>query len=152
MFSFFKKKKKKIGPEFDKKLIKRLQADHIQLVNQVGKIETAYAKENEKNIKRELQILKSLTLDHFIKEDLKLYWYLKTFYKEKHQTLEEIKYFEESLKDIQVAVINFLDQYAKPDVLLNSTFKNEFDGIVEALANRISKEENNLYPLYKKTL
>ena len=152
MFWFFKKKKKKIGPEFDKKLIKRLQADHIKLVKQVGKIETAYAQENGKKAKRELQILKSLTLDHFIKEDLKLYWYLKTFYKEQPKTLEEIKYFEESLKDIQVSVINFLDQYLKQDVLLNSTFKNEFDEIVQALANRIKTEEKNLYPLYKKTL
>ena len=152
MFSFFKKKKKKVGPEFDKKLIKRLQIDHIKLVNQISKIETAYAQENEKNIKRELQILRSLTFDHFMEEDLKLYWYLKTFYKEQPITLEEIKYFEESLKDIQVAVINFLDQYLKQDVLLNSIFKNDFDEIVQALANRIKTEEKNLYPLYKKTL
>ena len=152
MFWFFKKKTKKFRPEFDKKLIKRLQKDHIKLLNQVAKIETAYTKNNEKKVKRELLILKTLTLEHFIEEDLKLYWYLKTLYKDDVQTLYQIKYFEESIKDIQVSVINFLDQYLKQAVLVNSTFKNDFDKIVKALGNRIKTEEINLYPLYKKIL
>ena len=148
MFWFFKKKKKKFGPEFDKKLIQQLEKDHKKLLNQVDKIETAYSKNNEKTIKKELKTLKYIIIEHFRKEDIKLYWYLKILHKDNCQTVKEIKYFENSIKDIHVAVIGFLNYYTEQNILLNSTFKNEFDKIVHALANRIQTEEKNLYSLY----
>ena len=149
MFWFFKKKQKKFGPEFDKKLIQQLEKDHKKLLNQVGKIETAYTKNNEKTIKKELQTLKYIIVEHFTKEDIKLYWYLKILHKDNLQIIKEIKYFESSIKDIHITVINFLEYYTEQNILLNSTFKNEFDNIVYALSNRIKTEEKNLYSLYK---
>jgi len=150
MFWFFKKKKEKFGPEFDKKLIQKFHKDHKKLLNQVSKIETAYSKNNEKTTKKELQTLKYIIVEHFRKEDIKLYWYLKILYKDDVQILQEIKYFENSIKGIHITVINFLDHYTKQDVFLNTTFKNEFDEIVRSLGNRMKTEEKNLYSLYKK--
>ena len=150
LIELFKKKERNFRPQFDKKLVQKLTKDHLALFKQVGKIETAFSKNDTKKTKKELQILRSMTLDHFIEEDLKLYWYLKTLYADNLQTLEEVKYFEESIKDIQVTVINFFEHFSKKDVALDANFRNDFNSIVKALITRIETEEKSLYTLYQK--
>ena len=145
----FKKKQKDFRPEYDKKLVKQLQKEHLALFKKVHKIEIALFKKNVTKTKLELQQLKNATLEHFVQEDIKLYWYLKTLYKDDAQTLEKIQIFEESIKDIQVTVIKFFEHYTKKDTALDDTFKEDFNGVVKALVNRIETEEKNLYPLYK---
>jgi iron-sulfur cluster repair protein YtfE (RIC family) len=151
MFGFFKKEKKKSPvPDFDSRLIKKFHKDHEKLVKVVTDIVNAVESNEIVKAKRELKKLKMELLGHFMEEDIKLYWYLKTHYKESENTIETIKMFEESIKKIQKDVVKFLDHYAQPEVALDQTFKKEFDAIVEALSTRMATEESNLYPLYTK--
>lgn len=89
-------------------------------------------------------------LGHFMEEDIKLYWYMKHYYKDSEHTINTIKTFEESIKKIQKDVVAFLDYYSQETIMLDETFEKEFNSIIDALSTRIVTEESNLYTLYIK--
>jgi len=152
MFGFFKKEKKKKSPvpEYDAKLIKKFHKDHEKLVKQVTLIKKLVATNETAKAKQGLKKLKMELLGHFMEEDIKLYWYLKDYYRDSPDTIETIKMFEETIKKIQKEVVAFLDYYAQENIKFDMVFDKEFNGIVEALSTRIATEESSLYTLYIK--
>jgi hypothetical protein len=84
-----------------------------------------------------------------MEEDIMLYQYLKEYYKDVPSTYELILEFYDSIKDIQRALLKFLDKYINSNTY-NSVFEKEFDGIVQALSHRVASEESSLYTLYVK--
>jgi hypothetical protein len=150
MFSFFKKRTspKKTGPRFDAKLIRKFHDDHKMLERRIEEINHLLRIEQHNEAKHQLKLLKTELLGHFMEEDIKLYWYLKTHYREAPEVLETVKSFEESIKKIQKDISSFLDHYAQPRVPLDAKFKHEFAKVAEALTTRMKTEENNLYTLY----
>ena len=133
---------------YDKKLIPKLKKEHKILVSYIVKVQKAIKKGDEKKIKYFLQILDSQLVKHFMKEDLKLYWYLKNYYKDDAQMLAYIKSFEENIKEIQKVVINFFDTYTHKNATIDENFYKTFSQIIEALSNRIHSEEKELYTWY----
>ena len=152
MFSFLKKEKKKKSPvpDYDAKLIKKFHKDHKKLVMHIENINKAFQANNIVKAKQSLQKLKMEMLGHFMEEDIKLYWYMKHYYKDSEHTISTIKIFEESIKKIQKDVVAFLDYYSQETIALDKTFEKEFNSIIDALSTRIATEESNLYTLYIK--
>ncbi len=152
MFSFFRKEKKKKSPipPYDAKLIKKFHKDHEKLVTQIGIIVKHIETKKIEKAKEGLKKLKMSILGHFMEEDIKLYWYLKDYYKENDSTMEIIIMYEESIKKVQKTALAFLDKYSAENIPLDTVFNKQFDEIIDVLATRIETEENNLYTLYVK--
>ena len=89
-------------------------------------------------------------LGHFMEEDIKLYWYMKDYYKEDENAFDIIKSFENSIKEIQNDVLHFFDYYARDDIPLDTEYEKKFKQIVSELSDRVASEEENLYTLYLK--
>ena len=152
MFSFFKKEKKKKShiPPYDAKLIRKFHKDHEKLVTQIGIIKNNIETNKIEKAKEGLKKLKMSILGHFMEEDIKLYWYLKDYYKENDSVMEIIIMYEESIKKVQKTAMSFLDKYSAEYTSLDMVFNKQFDEIIDVLATRIETEENNLYTLYVK--
>jgi len=152
LFGFFEKKieKKSHIPPYDSRLIAKFHNEHKSLVSHVGAIQKAMDEGaiGTGKVKKLLKSLKMELLGHFMEEDIKLYWYLKDYYKEDTNSLEIVKSFESSIKEIQKDIMHFFDYYSKDDVALNSEYLQKFNQIVEELSVRINSEEENLYTLY----
>ncbi|CAA6817876.1 MAG: Unknown protein [uncultured Sulfurovum sp.] len=149
-FGLFTPKKKSRIPLFDAKLIKKFHHDHIKLVKSIGDINKALEQGNSHKVKKLLLRLRMEILGHFMEEDIKLYWYLKDYYKDEENANSLVKTFDTSIKMIQKDVIKFLDYYTQDYVPLDMEFQQKFDMMVSKLASRIESEESNLYPLYQK--
>ena len=155
LFGLFGKKnneaKKSRIPVYEKKLIPKFHKDHEKLVAQVGLIQKEIEKEYPQadKLRKLLKSLRIQLLGHFMEEDIKLYWYLKDYYKDDTHSFAVVKEFESSIKDIQKEVMRFFDHYSAEDAIFSKEFEKQFSEIVEVLAARISSEEDNLYTLYQ---
>jgi predicted secreted protein len=89
-------------------------------------------------------------LGHFMEEDIRLYWYLKDFYKNEKSVLSIVNTFESSIKEIQKDVMYFLEFYAKEEAKLDTEFVQKFEDIVKKLDARLQSEETSLYSLYNR--
>ena len=150
MFGLFQKSNVNKSLTYDSGLIKKFHKEHVNLVAHIGDIQNACSQSNPKKAKKHLQNFKMELLGHFMEEDIKLYWYLRDYYKDNQHASELIKSFENSIKEIQRDVMKFLDHYSREDVTLDAKFKSQFSDIIDTLSSRISSEETNLYSLYVK--
>ena len=151
LFNWFKEEKKKSHvPAYDARLIKKFHKEHKNIVSHIGKIQKAMDEGaiGTGKVKKLLKSLKMELLGHFMEEDIKLYWYLKDYYKEDVNALEIVKSFESSIKEIQKNIMHFFDYYSKDDVILDSEYLLKFTQIIEDLSIRVHSEEENLYTLY----
>jgi len=151
LFKWFKKEKKKSHvPDYDSRLISKFHNEHKSLVSHIGEIQKAMDEGSigTGKVKKLLKSLKMELLGHFMEEDIKLYWYLKDYYKEDVNSLEIVKSFESSIKEIQKDIMHFFDYYSKDDIELNNEYLQKFNYIVEELSVRVNSEEENLYTLY----
>jgi len=136
--------------KYDKKLISKFHKDHQKLVELIKTTHEAIETGNIKKSKKYLIKLRVAILEHFMEEDIKLYLYLKKYYKEDINTLRTVEMFEETIKDTQRDVLSFLSKYSKEEVELDAEFKEKFLVIVQKLSARIKTEESKLYTLYIK--
>jgi iron-sulfur cluster repair protein YtfE (RIC family) len=152
LFGLFEKKAKKKShvPEYDARLIPKFHHEHKELIAHIGKIHGAMDQGalGTGQVKKLLKSLKMELLGHFMEEDIKLYWYLKEYYKEEPTALSIVRSFEESIKEIQKDIMHFFDYYSRDDVALDDEYIKQFTQIVDELSIRINSEEENLYPLY----
>lgn len=148
--SLFKKEKRSHVPPYDRRLISKFHHEHEKLVEHIGEIQKAMelGTLGKSRVKELLKSFKMELLGHFMEEDIKLYWYLKEYYKEDQLSFSVVKEFEDSIKKIQKDVMHFFDHYSMDNVELDEEFKTIFHTIVEELSSRIEAEEENLYPLY----
>jgi len=150
LFGRKKEKKRSNVPPYDPKLIAKFHKAHQKLVSRIGDIQKAIDEGSlgTAKVKRLLKSLKVELLGHFMEEDIKLYWYLKDYYKEDANALNIVKTFESTIKEIQKDVMQFFDYYSQDTVALDNEFVQKFEKIVEDLSVRIHSEEENLYTLY----
>ncbi len=143
-------KKRSHVPEYDSHLIRRFHHEHTRLVRRIGAIRQAMEEgpAGKRKVKRLLKSFKLEILEHFMEEDIKLYWYLKDRYEEDGDSLAIVRSFESSIKEMQKDIVHFFDYYSKEDVVLDGEYERKFRTVVDELAIRIASEEENLYPLY----
>ena len=151
MFGLFKKENKnQDNLIYDKKLIPKFHKDHNKLIEIIESAHKAIEADNIKKSKKQLMKLRTKLLEHFMEEDIKLYNYLKKYYKEDVNKLRTIKMFETTIKDIQKDVLAFLGKYSKENAELDAEFKENFIQMVKKFDTRIKTEEEKLYTLYIK--
>ncbi len=151
LFGIFgrKKEKRDNAPLFDGALIGKFARDHKELAGHIEKVYRHFERGEEAKVVKTLKRMQKKALNHFMEEDLKLYWYLRKHYSEDPSALMTIRNFEEEIKPIQKEVILFFDRYTEQGAKLDGRFKQGFDEIVKRLVKRIEAEEAQLYPLYK---
>jgi len=147
--SKFKKTKKTTIP-YNSKLIQKFEKDHKKVIQLTQETTKAIEDQNRQKIQNSLQNLKMALLGHFMEEDTVLYQYLKEYYKDNESVYALILEFHNSIKEIQNALLEFLNKYTKQDARYDAIFEKEFNNIVNALATRVESEESNLYTLYIK--
>ena len=151
MFGLFNKEDKNQDKlVYDKKLISKFHKDHHKLIEMIKTTHEAIEANNIKKSKKYMTKLRMAILEHFMEEDIKLYWYLKRYYKKDTDTLNTVEMFENTIKDIQRDVLAFLSKYSKEDVELDLIFKEKFIAMVKEFGTRIKTEEDKLYTLYIK--
>jgi len=148
VLGLFNKDKNKLV--YDKKLISKFHKDHKKLIEIIKSTHEAIEANNIKKSKKYLIKLRMAILEHFMEEDIKLYWYLKRYYKEDSNKLNTVEMFKSTIKDIQRDVLSFLSKYSKEDAELDAKFKEKFIAIVKEFETRIKTEESKLYTLYIK--
>jgi len=153
-FDLFNKKEEKKShiPKYDPKLIGKFHKDHDAIRADIEKIQKAMDQGaiGTGIVKNALKHLRMRLLGHFMEEDIKLYWYMKDYYKEDENAFDIIKSFENSIKEIQNDVLHFFDYYARDDIPLDTEYEKKFKQIVSELSDRVASEEENLYTLYLK--
>ncbi|MFK5914635.1 MAG: hemerythrin domain-containing protein [Woeseiaceae bacterium] len=165
MFSFFKKKKSvkntlevksayQAAPgteiRFNPHLVNKLEDDHQELLEVFGEINIAFAASNYPLVLERLKAFKRGFLDHILVENVSLYVYMKSAFKDHNENTELVQEFRSEMDGIGKAVRAFLAKYEKVGLDKESapTFEKEISGIGEALVARIEREEATLYPLY----
>lgn len=101
-------------------------------------------------VRRLMVDLKKTAMDHFIKENISLYVYIKALYKgegEKQGQLQELK---QEMSGVQAMLLRFLNCYLNKNLIAVDLIPlgKELMVISEVLMNRIRHEEDQLYPLY----
>jgi len=148
MFNFLKKDK--VLAKNSKK-VKKWKKEHQQLVECATNIVSSYEKSDLKSTRKHLKKLEEIAFDHLMDEDITFFELLK---KVKEKNLSEdreiivaIDEFRNSFVGVKGVLIDFLLKYTNPEVELDDSFKETLDVIIDALTERISFEENNLYVL-----
>ncbi len=162
IFGFFKKKgdrqveavtTKAPGTDiaYDPELVDSLKGDHQALLVIFNNITAAFKKENYTKVAGELKEFRTLLQSHLLTENVRFYIYLQRQLAGSHLDTELILGFRKEMDGIGRAVIRFLDKYESidTDTALTASFEGELTQIGQVLGERIKKEEEVLYPLYR---
>lgn len=139
-------------PAYDISLLDGLEHDHQELLDLFTKV-LNFTKNNEyANVQLSLVEFASVFTNHIHIEDEQLYGYLKILANHK-SCLEQkvVADFSAEMKKVSISVFSFLSQ--SPNIPVNEnnaeSFIKEFEKIGLLLQDRINREENILYPIYK---
>lgn len=136
---------------FDPGLVAELKADHGQLValfQQVG--ESAVRRDSQALAERLTRFGDSLR-GHVLKENVRLYVYLKHSLQSDENSLAVMQEFAREMHQIGQAVTGFLQKYTQVsqwDDAQWDVFDRDLGAVGKVLTRRIETEENTLYPLY----
>lgn len=142
------------GISYSAELIPALLDDHQQLVEIYSRIGTLIPQEKFAEIQSLLGVLKNEFNRHIMQENVSFYCYLEQQFSEDENHLETIKEYRKEMNGISHAFIKFIKkwkvEYLNADNL--AEFQTEYDAIGAVLAQRINREENELYTLYQPSL
>jgi regulator of sigma D len=135
---------------YDPGLVKSLKEDHQSLIQIFQQIDTACRAPDIAGCKDALRRFQSRLTDHLIVENTRFYLYVKNAMKASDPASAGIaRSFQAEMHQIAKVVTSFVDKYSQDDEMIQSAaFAQELQGIGQALAERIGREEETLYPLY----
>ena len=145
---FFLGKNKDI--EKNSRIVTRWKKEHRALEKYAGMVMTAYDNKNPKKAKKYLNKLELLALNHLMDEDVTFFDLEKQASKKDKLILDSMVEFRRSFSGTKKALFHFFFYYTSPKTILDDTFREKFDGIVNALVQRIEFEEHNLYVMISK--
>ena len=135
----------------DPALIAALKRDHELLLEIFGAIGQASKAGDLAGVQKRLEHFRIALQDHLLKENVRLYVYLEHLLREDPTSHQLMHGFRHEMDDIGRAVVAFLGKYkgiaAHPE--LAASFANDLEGVGQALAGRIRREEDTLYPMYE---
>ncbi len=129
----------------NKKLVKKWEKEHEQIVVLAHAVIAAYSKNDHDAAKKELQALNNLAVDHIMNEDIEFYRLLKDQKRLDAKTEKLVNEFTATFKGTKITLMNFLTLYSRPETALDQEFFDTFNAIVGILGERIAFEEKNLY-------
>ncbi len=138
--------------QYDSKLIDTLENEHEELFSLFNQV-LNYAKDNNFNT-LQLSLVEFATAftTHIKLEDEQLYGYLKILASGKSELEQQIvSDFSLEMKEISSSIFNILSHSPYIPVTKHSVSKFilEFEKVGKLLTDRIEREENVLYPIYK---
>lgn len=169
MFGFFKKSKAAAQPvvepepakeapraapgtgiHYDPQLIDKFKNDHHQLLGLFGAIKSAFDAGNYALVAENLDKFRSGLQAHLLVENVRLYIYLEHMLAGDETSYELVHGFRREMEGIGRVAVAFLTKYKTigVDKDLAASFGRELDGIGKVLVDRITREEETLYPLY----
>lgn len=122
-------------------LIEELHNQHREIIKLLKKIQ------EDKNIDiidNNFKVLKTVLISHLINEDNYLYPNLRSL----DITKEISDSYEDEMSEISSEIMNFYTRYEKGEK--TEIFNQEIKNIIDKLIYRITKEEKELYPIFKK--
>jgi len=137
---------------FHETLIEELKQDHQSILKLYAQINMAINNDQWEKVPGALGKFRRKLTDHLLCEGVKLYGYLQKGAQENHATYVQFRNFRNEMAHIGRAAFHFIDRFAEPDVFaqaeMRAAFATEFKVIGDVLADRIRREESQLYPLY----
>lgn len=139
------------GIRFDPTLVNGLKRDHRELVDMYGKIGRLIEGGHFGDIPGELLVFKTRLEAHLLTENVRFYTYLEQSLESDTDNAAIIHDFRREMNGIARAVIEFVKRYqvARFDEATKRQFTDEYAKVGGLLAQRIEREESNLYPLYQ---
>lgn len=136
--------------DYDPTLIPRLMKDHQEILEYNAKITKSALKDDWSRIHLDFIQLNKLLHKHFATESHALYARLEDAYAPRSEEYRMIVFIRQEMDMTGSNFIEFIEFYA--DIAKNSikqrSFTHEFNEQCYALRNKISLEENSLYPIY----
>ena len=136
--------------EHNSKIVKKWTGEHRKLEKYAGKVIASYDKNNLKQAKKYLNKLELLALNHLMDEDVTFFDLEKMAKDKDRKILDAMVEFRRSFSGTKKALFHFFFYYTSPKTVLDEGFREKFDGIVNALVQRIEFEESNLYTMIAK--
>ena len=139
------------GISYSAELIPSLLNDHQQLVEMYGRIGTLIPQGNFTEIQSLLGVLKNEFNRHIMQENVSFYCYIEQQFAQDENHLETIKEYRKEMNGISHAFIKFIKKWQAENISLDNLteFQTEYNAIGDVLAQRINREENELYTLYQ---
>ena len=126
-------------------LIDELHEQHIEIKILLKKLlKEIQIKSNQSIIHNHFKNLKKILISHLLNEDNYLYPALRSL----EITKEISSSFEDEMNEISSEIMSFYIKYENED--LTETFHQDLKNIINKLVYRITKEEKELYPIFKK--
>ena len=136
---------------YNPNLIGKLEYDHQALLEIFGEINAAETAANYPLVTDKLKEFKQGFLDHILIENVSLYVYMKSSFKDDEGNIGLVQEFRSEMDGIGKAVRAFILKYEMIGINKDvaPSFTEDLGGIGEALVARIQREEGTLYPLYQ---
>lgn len=131
--------------ESNKQLVIKWIKEHRGITASAGKIIEAYKTDEGTTLRKEIEHLNDLTIEHLLAEDMEFYQFLMLEDDLDNELKELIEDFIETFEATKTALMDFLTKYTLPDAVYNQEFIDSFTAIVDVLSERISYEEKTLY-------
>lgn len=135
----------------DPQLIEHLQDEHRKMLDLFGSIIGASQSGQLSEAQDLLERFRTAIMDHLLKENVRLYIYLEHVLVDDPIAHDLMHGFRREMDAIGRVVVEFLGKYksigSRPD--LAGAFAADLAGIGGALAARIHREEETLYPMYQ---
>ena len=158
MFGLFKRKAKDNSSQYayapgtriayDPGLVGDLKDDHQKLVGLYTQVCNAYDKSDKEALKNHLLNFKVELTSHLLRENTKLYVYLKSKFDSDPNNRELVTDMQREMGKIGHDVFQFLRDASQPNMVYDAKFKHQLDQIGAILVTRIKAEEDMLYELY----
>ncbi|MBI5329194.1 MAG: hemerythrin domain-containing protein [Betaproteobacteria bacterium] len=136
---------------YDPHLTPELLADHKALLGQFGAVLSATGKRDSSAVIELLNRFGDDLRGHILKENIRLYVYLKHSLQNDEDSLEIMQGFSREMHQIGRAVTDFLHRYTHENTWDEAhwvVFERDLKGVGGVLGKRIQTEESVLYPLY----
>ncbi|WP_211453276.1 hemerythrin domain-containing protein [Collimonas antrihumi] len=138
--------------QYDEKLIPQLKGDHAALLLMYSSVANKMSAGTWDGVPASLREMRMAMYGHLLTEGVKLYSYMRRSLAEEQNLLEVYRSYKKEMDGIGRVAFDFFDKYQGKDWLASadsrSSFKAEFDNLGKVLVDRITREENILYPLY----
>lgn len=139
--------------DYDPNLLALFEEQHCEIRRLFDELQRAAHDGNRALLKERFAEFSSLLQGHMIEENLRLYTYLSKAYKDRPQESELIDELRSEMGSIGNTLIQFMATYAKVEWTDNElqAFIEELGEINSMLLERVGREEEKLYPLYRNT-
>jgi hemerythrin-like domain-containing protein len=138
-------------PRYDSSLIPSLKHDHHNLVEMYEQIGRLAEMGRFRELPATLVAFKTALESHVISENVRFYNYVENSLSGDDENIQLIRSFRKEMNAIARGVVDFVKKYQRYDFdeTMRQSFLREYAAVGGLLAQRIQREENNLYPLYQ---